>query len=377
TLLPVWTAALPSLASSFTVLAAAQASDDNGHCLPPDIVLIIAGVAFSAAPALTIISVWHWKAHPASDTNENNVVEPSWVCFEVAPVPQIRRRQPSALRSLTKLLRQSTRRAWKWRHSNVEKQQVQALRCETSLRAALVLLLDFRLLWYAGAVDQATLVVVSALAVAAGQDNTNRALCISCTSTVVGVLAAQFLVIVRCRPFTTIFSCIFALATVMLTCLGVFAQLMFVVMSPSTVSGLWMVKKKIVMSPSTVSGLWMVQASVACTLAVVSLSSVKMVLDAAEVIAAVHRRLSIVCSCTSSSQNPYKEPAIKEEMSEVLGKYDANVALSTPRLQSIIVKEVHPPQQDLDEEEDEDEWWRLGRGLDKFFWRDDGTAKCF
>ncbi|CUI11647.1 membrane-associated protein, putative [Bodo saltans] len=362
-LLPVWTAALPSLASSFAVLTAQIASNDH-LCLPSDVAMVVAGVVFSLAPASAILALWHRKISAKVTGGASPPI--FWECVAIPerPVPPKQRRY--AFQRLKLLLIRITRRSWKWGNftTNTSGELTQPsplLPTSIALRAAFVLLTDFRLLWYAGAVDQAVLVAVSILSVVSGLDNTNRALCIGCTATVVGLLLAQFVVVARCSPFTSLLSFVFGLVTVLLTCLGVFAQLMFI----ST-------------SSSSLAGLWMVQASVACTLAVVGLSAMKMLFDASEVLAAVTRRISVVCGCSFGRHSLFQEPGqgkINSEATDVVLMDDCVVSPITSVVMdpppSVNERDLHVELETLDD----DDWWRSGRGLEKLFWKDDGTAK--
>ncbi|CUG76509.1 transmembrane protein, putative [Bodo saltans] len=98
------------------------------------------------------------------------------------------------LRRLRFLLRRATKRSWKWRAvipSDAE-----------SLRPAWVVLLEYRVLWYAP-LDTMFLIAVSSLAVVAGLDVTNEALCRGCSAAVVVLLALQVGVLCAWRPYTT------------------------------------------------------------------------------------------------------------------------------------------------------------------------------
>jgi hypothetical protein len=142
-----------------------------------------------------------------------------------------------------------------------------------SLRPAWVVLLEYRVLWYAAA-DAVLLSAVSSLAVIGGLDVANEALCIGSSAAVVVLLVAQLVVLCVVRPYTTLFSLVQNVFTTALTCVSVGAQLAFVATSYTSTSGLWLV-----------------DASAACNLLVLGLTLVKMVLDAWELCRAIKRRV--------------------------------------------------------------------------------------
>jgi hypothetical protein len=373
-LLPVWTAALTSFASSVTVLIARA---PTSRCVPADVLVIIAGTVLAIAPALVILLLWWRKVHHHRHSEPPLTALPSlWVCAAVPDFEDTLMLKRRLFGKLVLLWRRGARRRWKWQEHNHQRDpsDIKQLQPEARdppphyshgalpMRSALTVLSEFRHVWYAGAVDQAVLVLVSTLAVVAGLDNANPALCIGCTSTVLGLLVGQIAVMARCRPYTSLFSFVCAITTTILTCLGVFSQLMF-----------------ITTSSTSVSGLWMVEASVVCTLIVVGISAVKMCFDASEVVTAVYRRLSVLCGCTSSRRNRFEEPS--EGGKEVaLCKEVHNVApplavthesnemteSTTPSRRSVTPLEglmLHLPEHD---EGDDD---------DRLYWTADGLAR--
>ncbi|CUG88550.1 transmembrane protein, putative, partial [Bodo saltans] len=402
-LLSVWTASLPSFASSFTLLAARVQStsslSSSVSCVVGDVLLIIAGILCSVAPAVAIITLW--------SKNKSNNGSLGWVCERVV-VDEINHhgeQQAVKDRHTTRTCIHHPRvimmRRWQWRtsstsphyqqenstsrydyqqekNSHEENQHATATqppprhnnnsnkkKYTTEMRSALTVLQEFRLLWYPGGVDQAVLVAASSLAVVAGLDVTSRPQCVGCTAAVVGLLLGQCLCVAWHQPFTTLFSFLFALATIAATCVGVFAQLMF-----------------LVTSPTSVSGLWMVQASVICTLIVTGLSTLKMMMDLHEFALAVYRRVSLLFGCASDTRRFHMHeevesmelPAIglvgKEKPMVPASHSSSPVALIDALLLRDDDDDVRPAGDD-----DGDDWWASGRGLDLLFWDTKGAAK--
>ncbi|CUG76480.1 membrane-associated protein, putative, partial [Bodo saltans] len=163
-LLPVLTAVMPSTTVSTTFLAARVRLSP---CVGVDALLIALGLLLIVAPlgALACLTVkgsacWTCVASPQSVRGIDNSLE---------------------LRKLKSFLQRATQRLWKWRAT---------LGSAESLRPAWVVLLEYRVLWYA-AVDAMFLVAVSSLAVVGGLDVTNEALCRGCSAAVVVLLGAQ------------------------------------------------------------------------------------------------------------------------------------------------------------------------------------------
>jgi uncharacterized membrane protein YgcG len=112
------------------------------------------------------------------------------------------------------------------------------------------------------------------LAVVGSLDTTNATLCRAATGAVVALLCGQLLLVAVLRPHTTLFSFIYACLTLVLTCVSVVMQLLF-----------------IVVSLSSTSGLWLAQVSAGCNLAVVGVSAVQMTIDVVSLLLAARRRV--------------------------------------------------------------------------------------
>ncbi|CUI14759.1 transmembrane protein, putative, partial [Bodo saltans] len=246
-LLPMFTSIIPSTSVSTTFLAARI---NSSPCVGVDALLIFLGVVLIITPLAALL----FLAFAA---------ETRWTC--VAEAAEGGARTKGTLTTL----RVAVQRAWKWHATNADD--------VNALRPAWVVLLEYRVLSYA-AIDALFLIAVSSLALVGGLDVTNEALCRGCSAAVVVLLGAQVGVLCAWRPYTTLFSLVYNVATTALTCVSVAAQLAFVLTSFTSTSGLWLV-----------------DASAVCNLLVLGLSVVKMLLDAWELWSAVRRRIDAIC----------------------------------------------------------------------------------
>ncbi|CUG87381.1 transmembrane protein, putative [Bodo saltans] len=244
-MLPALTSTIPSTTTSTTFLVAYVKSSS---CVGVDGLLIVLGLLMIAVP---IVALSHLAFGLAR----------SWRCVAAPAREDATSQRPLTL--LTRCVLRAMQRTWKWRVDNVDGE---------TQRCAWVVLLEYRALWYAVA-DTLFLVAVSSLAVVAGLDVTNEALCRWCSATVVALLGALLGVLCVWRPYTTLFSLVYNVLTTALTCVSVAAQLAFVLTSFTSTSGLWLV-----------------DASAVCNLLVLGLSLVKMVLDAWDLWNALKRR---------------------------------------------------------------------------------------
>jgi DNA-binding beta-propeller fold protein YncE len=248
-ILPVVTSVIPSTAAAATFLAARVASS---ACVAVDVVLIFLGALLVAAPVSAI--------------SKFIFVAPSkWNCVAT----QDGRAPRNGVVNLTLAWRNAVRRNWKWRATDDAH--------IASLRPAWIVLLEYRVLWYAAA-EMMFLVAISSLAVIGGLSVYDDVLCRGCSAAVVLLLALQFVVLCVWRPFTTLFSLIFNAATTGLTFVSVAAQLLF-----------------LLTSSSSTSGLWLLEASAVCNLLVLGACLVKMTLDAVALWRAVRRRTDRFC----------------------------------------------------------------------------------
>ncbi|CUE74119.1 transmembrane protein, putative [Bodo saltans] len=145
-----------------------------------------------------------------------------------------------------------------------------------------VLLNEFRLLWYC-VLDLVSLVTVGILAGVA-QSSHNSAVCAGCGIVTCCVYAAQFVLCARTRPFLTTFGNAYAALTMLLSALSSGMQAAQLVMQSAS-------------SPVDVATLErLMLGSAVCDLCVMGITSLRLVLDLCELVAAVVRRVKERCS---------------------------------------------------------------------------------
>ncbi|CUG93980.1 membrane-associated protein, putative [Bodo saltans] len=286
-LLPVFTAVLPSTSAATTLLMGRLRSSSS--CMSIDVVLIVLGILVSLTPSIALTALWAIKARgpfaPWTCTKtllSSSSKAPPRSNLEQQTTPYHRWRRATVFL----LLRQ-----WRWSTTPSLSKSCAAATASSSLSSppsnttttssgmepAWVVLLEHRLLWYA-ALDATFLVAVSVLAVVGGLDTKNTALCRGVTSVVIALLALQLLAVVIVRPHTTMFSFVQSSTTLFLTCASAVSQLAF-----------------IMTSATSTSGLWLAEMSAGCNLAVVGVTAVQMLLDFAALFAATRRRMDKLC----------------------------------------------------------------------------------
>jgi hypothetical protein len=271
---------LPSTAAGVALLAARAGSSS---CLGLDAVLIVLGLAVvvgcpCALAALWVLctvndggsgrGVWECRARPGAPSH----ARVRWLPWCLAPVAA------------------TLHRAWKWHAVGDGSAPL--------LQAAWVVLLEYRMLWFA-ALDSGAIVVVAVLAVAGGLDTANDALCQAAVAVVLVLMSCQLLLVLRLRPYTTLFAVVNGTVTLVLTCLSIGAQLAFVVSSTPQ-------------SPK----LWLVDASAGCDFAVVGVTAVKMLLDAKDTVDAVVRRLLMSAAPCDSADDSWPTVKINSEVDD-------------------------------------------------------------
>lgn len=269
-LFPVFVFVIPSTAAGATLLFA-RISDST--CVGTDVVLGLLGGAISIAPVMALLALWGLMSVSPRD----GVAK--WSCVRTKVHDDEHHVAHNALRNwipattlMAKILERGTLRRWSWIATNNTTSKSGG--GHHSMQHAWVVLLDFRVLWYA-ALDTFGLAVLSVLGVVGGLDSSsnNGALCQTSTAAVVAVLFGQILLLGLLQPFTTLFSLVYNCVTLALTCVSVMAQLLY-----------------IVLSSNSTSGLWLVELSSGCSLAVVGVSILKMLLDVVDLAAATRRR---------------------------------------------------------------------------------------
>ncbi|CUI14762.1 Hypothetical protein, putative, partial [Bodo saltans] len=147
TMLPVLTSTMPSTVVSMTFLIARVSSSS---CIGVDALLIVLGMLLIVVPVAALLYLAVFGAAYLSRVAE--------------PIEKRGAGTEKPLEAVKLLFRRVTRRSFKWRSAF-------AARGAESLRPAWVVLLEYRVLWYA-AVDTLFLIAVSSLAVVGGLDVT-------------------------------------------------------------------------------------------------------------------------------------------------------------------------------------------------------------
>lgn len=266
-LLPVWTAFVPSTAAAAALLFS-QLESNYGLCTATDIALAAVGSVISLVPLLSCGVMWVlWT------TNEN-----------VIALNCVRRGAHHGVqqRLLHHLLRIVDRR-WEWTVSC----GAATPRPEDLLKPLWAVLLEYRVLWYV-TFDLANLTMIAVIGLASGLGGST--LCRGFTAATLGLLAFQLVVLCYTQPFTSIFSFLHGVATLTLTCMSVAFQLAYIELSSNT----------------STSFLWLVDASAVCNIAVVGISALKLLLDILQVFAAGFRRFQTLSEalCGDSAGAP-------------------------------------------------------------------------
>ncbi|CUG93983.1 membrane-associated protein, putative [Bodo saltans] len=282
-LLPVWIAILPSTSAAATLLISRLNS--NSSCVATDAALAALGVVVSLSPSAALVLLWSASTDPSAP----------WTCVQSSYQQKGSGMPQSRWRRLTGRL---LKRRWKWAEAQRNDRSNRNGASSTSavaLAQAWVVLLEYRVLWYA-ALDATLLVMVSSVAVIGGLDTTNTMLCQGATSAVVALLVGQLVLLLGLRPHTTLFSFVQSSTTLLLTSTGVVTQLLFVVIS----------------STST-SGVWLAQVSAGCNLAVVGVSAVQMLIDMMSLLVAAKRRI-LTLSYRRSAEGQHRIESSSAEM---------------------------------------------------------------
>lgn len=111
------------------------------------------------------------------------------------------------------------------------------------------------------------LALVASLAVVSGLDRGDNSLC-----RLLLLSLLQFVVLVLAHPFTTTFSYVHGALCLALTVFSVIAQLLYAVLANSS------------------SSVWLVELSAGCSLAIVGMTTLKMIMDLWELCKAIRRR---------------------------------------------------------------------------------------
>ncbi|CUG89706.1 GP46-like surface antigen, putative [Bodo saltans] len=280
-IVPVWTTTLPSTSAGAILLFARL---DESPCAAGDAFIACLGALMSVAPAVCLLSLWWCKARGANAP---------WTCRKAHHGAVTIDRKAHSLTTeggdgevggggggislstrwsasaVGMLAHRGLERIWRWRALEGGGE---------ALKSAWVVLLDFHVLWYA-ALDAALLVAVAVLAVVGGLDTKNQSLCKSVTGVVIVLLVGQLIILVAVQPFTTLFSLVHGAVTISLTCISVMAQLLFI----------WL-------SSTSSSGLWLADLSAACNLIVVGVTAAKLLVDVIDLLGAARRRVKVLRS---------------------------------------------------------------------------------
>ncbi|CUF43930.1 membrane-associated protein, putative [Bodo saltans] len=249
-LLPVFTATVPSNVASATFLLAELRTT---ACVGGDVVLGLLGLVMGLLPCATFVWIWsysrgaRWSCVPRREVDSNANVGHG----------------VSNVRKFVNSLHGAIRRRYTWRQSNDDKKPLQA---------AWAVLLEYRDLRY-GVADAGVLAVVSCLSIVSGL-TTSTTQCRAWSLVVLLLLFAQLVLLMATRPLTSLLANVYSALTLVLTALSALTQLVFV----------WVYA-------TDTAGVWLVDASAGLSLAVVGISAVKMLLDVVHLFAAARRRL--------------------------------------------------------------------------------------
>ncbi|CUE71761.1 transmembrane protein, putative, partial [Bodo saltans] len=208
-LLTVFVSVLPSIAASATLLAARL---DASSCRAVDVVLVILAIVLTLTPIASLVllyrhaSINRWKCVVKQRSHD-----------EISAAPNTKSHDSSwglINTQFRSVLRQATRRRYAWQHDGSDKQT-------TIFQHSMVVLLEYRVLWYA-VLDSSVLVAVGVLAVVGGLSH-----CTPIIALVMALLGAQLLLLIAARPYTTMFENIYSGTTLSLTLLSVAGQLVF------------------------------------------------------------------------------------------------------------------------------------------------------
>jgi hypothetical protein len=253
-LLPAWTAVLPSTATSAAFLLS---QIRNSACTVTDAVIAVLGVAMVVLPVAGVGVLMR-----ASD---------ALYCTHEAAQHSSHCATSAVLQWAQARLFWLIAREWRW---------AAAVATDASgwlERAAWVVLLEYRVLWYP-VLDMTCLAVLSIIAVASGLGDDDA--CRGWTLAALGLLLAQLVVLVAVNPVTSRMSFAYNIAALLLTCLSIAAAATYM----------------FVQSHTSTSGLWLVQGAAVCDLAIVGVSAFKMLQDVLKLFSSIYRRIEALTS---------------------------------------------------------------------------------
>ncbi|CUG76321.1 GP46-like surface antigen, putative [Bodo saltans] len=278
--LPAWTVTLTSTSGAATLLWARIGASP---CPIVDSLIGVVGVVFALCTTVVVILTWLDKVQLATDAPG------FWRCIPVVHVARDADEQRNLSGwhpNLHLVTRVALHKRWRWtttdHHSTEQPLKMSGGRRDDSLRAAAVLVSEFRVLWYA-ALDQGLLVLFACLSVVSGLNQVDDTLCRAATIITVALLLTQLIVLGIAHPFTTLFSFVHGLLTLTLTTVSVLAQFLYALLASSTTQDLWLI-----------------ELTAGCNLAIVGVSAAKMLVDLIELGSAAKRRLLSASSLRSA-----------------------------------------------------------------------------
>ncbi|CUG92165.1 membrane-associated protein, putative [Bodo saltans] len=180
-------------------------------------------------------------------------------------------------------------RHWRWRELRMETNSgIEAQEPYTWLRAATVLLLDYSAVWFA-CVDLVVLTASSSLGALSVVESA-----VACRGGAIGILVLYVMQLLLCavvRPFTTLLSHVYAMFTLVLSCITVACQVWYMHSS---------IEENV--NPNTLHRLLV--AAAVCDLLVSGVSILKLLFDAVDVAKATRRHFNALLLTTSSPRRP-------------------------------------------------------------------------
>lgn len=312
---------VPSSAACATLLLARLGSSE---CVALDVVLGVVGLALSSLPGVVFLLLWACHVSDWCDSR--------WIT-----IAHSSKRASISGHPLAAMVKRMTTRRWEWNtiHGDV-----------VGMVFAWPVLLEYRELRY-GAIDSGVLLMVSIASVISGLDRSN-AQCRGWGLVALLLLIAQVVVVLVVQPFTTLFSQVWAIITISLTCLGVLAQLVFVWSNSS----------------------WLIDAAAVCSLAVLGVSMLQLLLDGARTVTAMRRRTALLLQATfrEDSRSSVEEVVDRDDLHKMFVTNDVPLFLqledSITELDAVIVS---------DKCSDDKNEHRLISG-DDLFWDNNGAA---
>ncbi|CUG85883.1 transmembrane protein, putative [Bodo saltans] len=284
-LMPVLVIITPSTAASATFLFARLWSS---ACVVGDVLLGLIGLVLVACPCFMTLYIWNSLRPLVKDGLPVQTASCERVDMNHTNVPTLRE-------VLVGVVKRVTLRRWKWRSGDADE-----------LKYAWILLLDFRLLWYATA-DSALLAIVSGATIIGGLGDTLH-FCQGWSIAVVVLMCIQLFILLLNQPFTSLFACVHAALMLFLTCLSATFQVAVLYESSNT---------------SFANHLWLVEAAAICALAAVGVSGVKALIDLRDFAAGVCRRLTMLRKLHGTHQQSCKSPASESLLTVELMPIDA------------------------------------------------------